>query len=156
MAISALTVIRVQVAGIYLHASLGKLAVQEWVDGSALYYWLLDPVFGATDFWRPLVMPILTSGIGVATLTWGTVALEFCIALGLVLDKRWWRYILLAGIALHVLIAVFMGLVSFGLAMAAALILHLRPYDRPFTCGMPMQLPDTSCREPHIDAGHGL
>jgi hypothetical protein len=80
-----------------------------------------------------VLMPILTNGLGVAALTWGTIMLEFCLAVGLVLSRRWWGHLLVAGLALHLLIALFMGLVSFGMAMAGALILFLRPVDRPFT-----------------------
>ena len=67
-----------------------------------------------------------------AALTWGTVALEFALALAIVLAPRRWPALLLGGLALHGGIAVLMGLWSFSLAMSAALILYLRPRHRPF------------------------
>ena len=39
---------------------------------------------------------------------------------------------LAAGLAFHLAIALTMGLISFGLAMAAALVLYLRPFDYEF------------------------
>jgi sporulation delaying protein B len=132
LARSGLFVIRLQVAGIYLHASLAKLAVPEWQDGTALYYWLSDPAFGPAPWLRALVLPIVSRGFPVALMTWGPVALEFCLAVALVLDKRHWRYLLLAGVGFHIGIALLMGLVSFALAMCAALVLYLRPMERPF------------------------
>lgn len=50
LAYAALVALRVQVAGIYLHAAVGKVGVPEWRDGTALYYWLTSPYVGATDF----------------------------------------------------------------------------------------------------------
>jgi len=47
IATSAWYVIRLQIAGIYFDSAVAKLAVPEWRDGTALYYWLTDPVFGA-------------------------------------------------------------------------------------------------------------
>ena len=132
VASSAVLAIRIQVAAIYLHSSLAKLSVEQWTDGTALYYWLLDPSFGVPPWLRDVASSILASGVAVTALTWGTIALEFSLALGLVLDRRFRPYLLVLGIAFHAGIAVFMGLVSFGLAMCAAVILYLRPVDLPF------------------------
>jgi hypothetical protein len=48
------------------------------------------------------------------------------------MPKRFWQPLLIAGIAFHFLIALFHGLMSFSLIMSAALILYLRPHQRPF------------------------
>ncbi len=50
--------------------------------------------------------------------------------------KRVWPWMLAFGIALHGSIAVLHGLVSFSLIMIGALILYLRPVNRPFHIGM--------------------
>jgi len=42
--------IYLQISIIYLHSSLGKLAVPEWRDGTALYYWSTHEIFGANYF----------------------------------------------------------------------------------------------------------
>lgn len=125
------TLIRIQVAGIYLHSSIAKLGVPEWIDGTALYYWLLDPAFGLPGWLRP-VGELLLSSPAVAIGTWAVLGLEFLIAVALVLRPAAHPYLLLAGLAFHVLIGSLMGLTSFSLAMSAALILYLRPADRPF------------------------
>ncbi|MET7426455.1 sporulation-delaying protein SdpB family protein [Dactylosporangium sp. NPDC005555] len=129
--------IRVQVAGIYLHASLGKLAVPEWRDGTALYYWLNNPNFGTAGWLREPTLHLLALGPAVAVLTWGSLALEFALAVALVLPRRRWPALLLGGLALHGGIAALMGLWSFSLAMFGALILYLRPFDQPF--GLPLR-----------------
>lgn len=133
---SALLVIRIQVAGIYLQASMAKLGREEWADGTALYYWLGDPMFGSPGWVSALLAPVLAHPVGVTLLTWGSVAVEFALVLGLV--ARWPArgYLLAAGVLLHSSIALFMGLGSFALAMGAALVLYLRPLDRP----LPLQI----------------
>lgn len=129
---SALLVIRVQVAGIYLQASMAKLGREEWADGTALYYWLSDPLFGVPGWASPLVAPVLAHPVGVTLLTWGAIAVEFALVMGLVARRAARPYLLAAGVLLHGSIAVLMGLGSFSLAMIGALVLFLRPLDLPF------------------------
>ena len=70
-----------------------------------------------------------------AALSTAKFALEFAIALGLVLNRRARARLLVLGIAFHARIAVMIGLVSFAIAMWAALILFLRPMREEFNLG---------------------
>ena len=79
-----------------------------------------------------LFAPVLRSGVGVAVLTRGTLVLEFWLGLAIVLPRRRWQPLLVAGLVFHAGIRALMGLWSFALAMAAALIPYLRPWERPF------------------------
>jgi len=45
VASSSLTVIRIQVALIYFWSGVAKLSTTEWADGTAVYYWLIHPVY---------------------------------------------------------------------------------------------------------------
>lgn len=126
-----LWLIRLQVAAIYLNAAIGKMGVEQWDNGTSLYYWFNDPTFGTPMWMRPTVVAMVRIPFVVAMLTWGVMVLEFLLALGLILPSRARRYLLWAGIALHTGIMVMMGLVSFGLAMFGALVLYLRPADQP-------------------------
>ena len=132
VALSALVVVRLQVAGIYLHASIGKMRVAEWQNGTALYYWFLHPVFGVSDWLRPFVLPLLTNGVTVTAMTWGVIALELFLFAGLVMEKRYRPLLLKLGLLFHFGIVLVHGLGAFFLAMAGALILYLRPWDEPF------------------------
>jgi antimicrobial peptide system SdpB family protein len=131
VAITALTVARVQVAGIYFQATVGKLAVEDWTNGTALWYWLLDPQVGAPAWLAPSLRALLATP-AVALLTWGVLVLEASLTLGLFLPKKRWGALLVGGIALHAGIIFVHGLISFALAMFAALILYLRPTERVF------------------------
>jgi len=135
----ALLAIRVQVCGIYLHSSIGKMSVPEWVDGTALYYWLSDPLFGAPSWLSPAIMPLVTHGLTVTLLTWGVIFLELVLAAGLLISPKRWPTLLALGIALHSGIALIQGLTSFALAMIAALILFFRPPDRVFDFSWPIK-----------------
>lgn len=130
IAISALFAIRVQVAIIYFHAAFAKLSLDEWVDGTILYYWLTDSVVGLPD-WLRIITPVFTSPL-VVTFTWGSLLLEILLFMALGMPKNRWKYLLIAGITFHTGIALMMGLVSFGMAMTAALILYLRPFEQEF------------------------
>jgi antimicrobial peptide system SdpB family protein len=132
-ALFALLAIRVQVAGIYLHAAVGKLRVQEWADGTALYYWFNNPDYGATPAIWNLLAPLLRHGPVITLMTWGSILLELSLFTALVMPKKVRIYFLPLGLGFHLTIAVIHGLVSFFFAMAAALILYLRPTELPFS-----------------------
>lgn len=134
LARSALLMCRVQVAGLYLHAALGKLAVEEWVDGTAVYYWTSDPLMGSPGWLVKLLSPLLLSP-AIAVVTWGVLALELALAMGLWVRPERRKYLLWGGLALHGSILFLHGLVSFVLIMFAALVLFLRPVDKPFAFG---------------------
>jgi antimicrobial peptide system SdpB family protein len=123
----ALLLVRIQVAAIYFHAAIGKFGVEEWVDGTAVYYFFNNPSFGAVPGVLKLLTPILASPLGVCAITWGTLVLEYVLSAALFMPRRSRRPLLVAGLVFHGGIMVVHGLVSFGLAMFAALILYLRP-----------------------------
>lgn len=129
-ALSASFAIRVQVAIIYFHAATAKLSLDEWVDGTILYYWLTDSVVGLPE-WLRFITPIFTSPL-VVVFTWGSLLLEILLFMALGMPKHRWKYLLVAGITFHAGIALMMGLISFGFAMTAALVLYLRPFEQPF------------------------
>jgi antimicrobial peptide system SdpB family protein len=124
--------IRIQIAAIYFHSAAGKVTVEEWRNGTAIYYWFTDPAFGVPPWIASGLLPMLESGIVVTAITWGTVLLELFLFAGLVMDKRGWPYLLWLGIALHVGIALLIGLPAFSTAMIGVLILYLRPLEQRF------------------------
>ncbi|WP_423264608.1 sporulation-delaying protein SdpB family protein [Frondihabitans sp. 4ASC-45] len=123
----SLITLRLQVAFIYLNACLSKLAVPEWIDGTAIYYWLRDPLFGPARWLRPLTDALFVLGPAVALATWGVLVVEFFLGVSLLLPGTARRPLLLAGLGLHLAIAVCMGLWGFGAVMVGALILLLVP-----------------------------
>jgi antimicrobial peptide system SdpB family protein len=131
---------RIQVAGIYFHAGMGKLKGPEWVNGTAMYYWLLHPLFGVATPFRHVATILLANSYVVATLTWGSIAVELALFSGLFATRSIRRILLVVGICFHFGIWAFMGLGTFSIVMWAAVILYLRPSDEPFKIRMPMWL----------------
>jgi antimicrobial peptide system SdpB family protein len=127
--------VRVQMAIVYFHACVGKLKTAEWVDGTAVYYWFLDPQHGSSPWLKSLIEPVVYSPLGVGVVTYGTLVLEYCLAAGLLASRRVQKVLLVAGITFHLGILVVHGLVSFGLAMFGALILYLRSPADTFELG---------------------
>ncbi|MES3629710.1 MAG: hypothetical protein PPP56_06050 [Longimonas sp.] len=124
--------IRIQIAAIYFHSAAGKVTVEEWVNGTAIYYWFTDPAFGLPPWAEPVLLSMLSHGIVVTAITWGTILLEFFLFAGLIMDKRGWPYLFWSGIGLHAGIAIFVGLPAFSTVMVGALILYLHPLEQTF------------------------
>ncbi|MFC4077208.1 sporulation-delaying protein SdpB family protein [Salinithrix halophila] len=131
VALSSLMAIRVQVAILYFHSSVAKMFEHTWINGTAVYYFLQDPMLGLNSFFLYLSKPILTSA-AVVVPTWGTLILQLFLFGALFAPKRYWKYFFIAALLLHEVIAVMLGLISFSIAMIAALILYLRPIEEEF------------------------
>ncbi len=130
-ALTSLSVIRLQVCIVYFHALVGKLGVDDWVNGTVLYYWFTDPIVGLPS-WLGIMLPLLrTPAIVIAT--WVVLVLESVLFMAMFMPKWAWKYCLLAGVLFHIAIALTMGLISFGIAMSAALVLYLRPFEQEFS-----------------------
>jgi antimicrobial peptide system SdpB family protein len=129
---AALFLIRLQMCAVYLQASVAKLAVREWVDGTVLYYWLRDPAFGSPPWLAPFTDALVKNGTTVSLLTWSVLGLELALAAALVMPRDRARWLLPLGIALHLGIALVHGLVSFALVMFGGLVLYLWPVERPW------------------------
>ena len=119
--------LQLQVAAIYLDASISKLGVPEWLNGTALYYDLKLPMFGATGAVSSVFGTLLSHAWIVAPLTWAALLLELTLGLALFFPTRVRRRLCGLGIGFHLTIAIMLGLVSFGFAMAAALVCYLWP-----------------------------
>lgn len=127
VAYAGLLLIQLQVAVVYFQSSVAKLGVQEWADGTAMFYFFQHPLFGAPPWLRPLTDAVTGSGPGVAVVTWAPITVEFALALGILLRPPAKRVLLMVGLVFHASIALAMGLVSFDAAMSGALLLYLLP-----------------------------
>ena len=124
----------IQIAGLYYESGLSKIAVSEWADGSAMYFIVRDPYFGASGPVLSFLGWLTNMPLGSAALTWGTIVLETLIATLFLLPAKWKRYALVLVILLHGGIAITLGLWSFsltmiGTAVVAAYTLRPQPVD---------------------------
>ncbi|TGE25415.1 hypothetical protein E5K00_09560 [Hymenobacter aquaticus] len=124
----ALTLIALQMAVLYFHAGVEKMyKLEEWKNGTAVYYFFNDPLFGYPDWMQGLLAEALTNAYVVTTLTWGTIVLEIALFGALFMSPQRRYQLLWPAIGFHLGIALVFGLVSFLLAMAGGLVLYMVP-----------------------------
>lgn len=131
----ALRLCALQVATVYLTAGFCKLLGEHWQSGTALFYILQVPNYAHPTIAPPLVeaWPILMAA------NYATIAFQIAFAM-FVWQRRFRPVLFAAGVALHLGIAVVMGLPAFGLVMclvyvaffpdawSAATLAYLRPH----------------------------
>ncbi|WP_100332634.1 sporulation-delaying protein SdpB family protein [Bacillus xiapuensis] len=123
--------IRIQVAIIYFHSTVAKLSVPEWIDGTAVWYYMQSSMIGLNPRMMEIFDFILSSRLIVIP-TWGTLVLQTVLVLALFAPKNYWSYILFFAVFMHEIFAVFLGLFSFSLIMLGSLFLFLRPAEKEF------------------------
>ncbi len=115
-----------QIFTIYFFAAVGKFKIEEWKNGTAIYYWLTQPLFGVTDFYKPFIDLILHSSILTAFANWSVLILELMIAFSIFSsNEKYKRILLIIGFMFHIFILLFLGIVSFSIIMFSCLILLL-------------------------------
>lgn len=143
IAYTALWLCAVQVCVIYFHAAVGKFAVEEWANGTVLWYWFQDPTFAPAEPLRSVMLGVAGTAIGGAVLAYGSLLVELLLAFALVAGPRYRAVMLVAGALFHLGIAVCFGLWSFSTTMLAALLLYLVPPSRAPAADMDADDPET-------------
>lgn len=124
---STFCVIKIQVAIIYLFAATIKIKSEFWVEGSAMYYWFNNSMFGANPFFRFILDPIFNNHIISSLITWSVLIVEFLLFAAIFMNKKQQKNMFIVGLSLHIGIILIMGLWSFSIIMIACLILYLEP-----------------------------
>ncbi|TGA96350.1 hypothetical protein E4665_15920 [Sporolactobacillus shoreae] len=132
IALTCFLAIRFQVSIIYLNAATAKLFDADWLNGTAVYYYMGASMLGLPSNLYKLFYSVLTNWTVIIP-TWGTIIVELLLFSGLFIDKKYRVLLLILGITLHVIFAIMLGLYSFSMIMSAALILYLRPVGKKFT-----------------------
>lgn len=121
--------ILVQVSAVYLHAFVGKLFVEEWINGTASYYWFNHKYFGINNFFRPIFIFLFSNVFVCSFVTWGVLLLEFILSAFLIVrrddNRRYWMYFI--AVTFHFSILIVHGLFSFFFTMFGALTIYLIP-----------------------------
>ncbi|PJJ61043.1 sporulation-delaying protein SdpB family protein [Hymenobacter chitinivorans] len=119
-------VIQLQMGVLYLQASVEKVyKLEEWKNGTAIYYFLNDPIFGYPAWMERLLASALTNAYVVSGLTWGTILFEIILAGAIFMRPKNRAKLLLPAVGFHLFIALAFGLVSFFFAMAGGLLVFL-------------------------------
>ncbi len=114
--------IKIQFFVIYFFASVGKFNSIEWKNGTALYYWFSDSVFGLNDSIGNLILPLLKNAYVLSFSTWLVLFVELLIAYAVISNSKKYKQIMfLIALFFHFFIGLFFGLWSFYFAMIAIL-----------------------------------
>lgn len=122
-------IIRVQVAILYFHSTIAKLGTREWIDGTAVYYFVNDHLIGFNSFFKFLFESFVQSPL-IFIPTWGTLIVQTIIFGALFAPKRFWKPIFIIAILMHEIFALMLGLVSFSIIMSGLLVLYLIPKEK--------------------------
>ncbi|MDV6261947.1 sporulation-delaying protein SdpB family protein [Rhodococcoides yunnanense] len=114
--------LRLQMAYIYLNASISKIAVSDWSDGTAVYYVVRGESFGVGNFLQSTILAITAVPLLALIASWGTIAIEAATAV-LILGRGRVRLVgLLLSIFLHIAFIAAIGLWSFALIMVGLMV----------------------------------
>jgi len=123
-------IIEIQIAILYLQSSIEKpYKVNEWVDGTAIYYWFNHNMFGASELVLSVLNPIFDNSNVISFINWGVIIFELLLFGCFFMQKDRKMIFLKYALLFHFIILFFHGLVSFFFAMAGALVLYLIPKD---------------------------
>lgn len=125
--LAGIVLMRLQIAIIYLHSGLSKFGTEDWVNGSAEYYFVRDPMFGATGVVGDTMRWFTSYPAGTAFLTWSAIALEVAIGVLILGPFRQRVFSFTGALALHGFIIVTMGLWSFALIMIGTVFVAASP-----------------------------
>ncbi|MFE7378652.1 sporulation-delaying protein SdpB family protein [Bacillus cereus] len=129
MALLTINIIRIQVAMLYFNSVAAKLREDDWINGTAVYYYLNDYMLGLPEPLLKLSGFVLNSELVVLP-TWGTLIVQTILVCGLFAPKKSWKYILLVGILMHEVFAIMLGLISFSMTVCGILTLYLVPVEK--------------------------
>lgn len=128
-------IIILQISIVYFHAGIDKMKVEEWLNGTATYYWFTHSIFGVPESLRSNVA-IIFSNLHISFLfTWGTILFEILLSSWIFMKRNnWnWKLLFLLLLIFHLGIALVHGLVSFMFTMIGCGILYLFPKNEHLT-----------------------
>lgn len=128
-----IAIISIQMSLLYLHAGIEKIyKLDDWVEGTAIYYIFNDSLFGASPWLKSIINPIVTNAVGSFALSWGTIFLEILLFGGIFMTRKKKKLLFIFAILFHVGIAIAFGLISFLFSMAGGLCIYLLPSNYDF------------------------
>jgi hypothetical protein len=110
----AIRLIQCHLCVIYLFGGISKMRGQMWWDGSAVWYAVANLEYQSFDLTWLVRYPLMISALTHLTVFWETF---YCV---LIWPRRTRPLMLLLAVAVHGGIALFLGMVTFGLAMLIA------------------------------------
>jgi antimicrobial peptide system SdpB family protein len=122
---ASLLFIKIQFAILYLNAGISKVFQTEWANGTAVYYWFYNSVFGAPFWMREAIGFLFKNSFSVTMITWGVIFLEIFLSCAVFFKQKHKYIIFVLAFSFHFLIFLIHGLPTFWVSMTAGLVLYL-------------------------------
>lgn len=129
----SLVFISIQMAILYLNAGVAKIFEPEWSNGTAIYFWFYNNMFGAPNWVQNLIGGLFKNNFTVSIINWSVIFLEIFLFIGLFLNQKFKYILFILGFALHFFIVVIHGLTTFWLSMSGGLVLYFFRLDISLT-----------------------
>lgn len=120
ISITFVRLLQLQFSLVYLATTLFKLKGYDWVDGTAVYY-----TSRLVNFQRIALPIVFDYALLSKWITWSALFIEFAMG-SLIWVKEWRKWVLMAGIALHLGIEITMSIGFFEWVMMGAYVLFLQ------------------------------
>ena len=128
MAYYSFLLLKIQVSFLYINASVAKIRVDNWMNGTEVFYDLVSPFFGLTGLRESVISPLLELPFLVFMVTWGTIAFELFIGISVFASSKWKAVAIVMVLILHGGIAILMGITSFSLVITTVALYALLPF----------------------------
>jgi antimicrobial peptide system SdpB family protein len=126
-------VIQLQIAVLYFNAGVAKLFVTEWIDGTALFYWINDSMVGGNSIILATSKFVFDSPLLMFLITWSVLILEILLFVAFFQNQKYKTIIFYFAFAFHFGTAILFGIFSFFIAMVGVLIIYLNPQYKSVT-----------------------
>lgn len=117
--------LKIQISYLYLNSAVTKMKNKEWLDGTAVYYYLNDNIYGLPNFFYKGFNFMLETPV-IGFVTWGTLILQLIISASIFASRKTKQIIFYLALFMHEMFALFIGLISFSIVMLAVLIFYFK------------------------------
>lgn len=121
--------LKIQISYLYLNSAVTKMKNKEWLDGTAVYYYLNDNIYGLPSLFYNFFKFILETPM-IGFVTWGTLILQLVISASIFASRRVKQIVFYFALLMHEIFALFIGLISFSIVMLAVLIFYYKLINR--------------------------
>lgn len=122
---STMIIVQIQMAFLYFHATIAKLRVEEWLDGTALFYWFGHPLYGMPEYLYDCTYFLFSNKYIIPIITWSILILEYVLSVSFLFKDRNKQRVFKVALLFHIGIVIIHGLISFFFAMLGGLVLYL-------------------------------
>ena len=123
-------VLKIQIVFIYLDSAISKLFAHNWTEGTALYYFINDPISGASGTRLYLLNSFFNFPLLLVISTYAIIFFELLLVISIFTTNTNIKYkLFISGLLFHILIFLIFGIFTFVIAMFSALIILLIPIE---------------------------